>query len=67
MSKIHYTAPTEGGSSGSPVFNQAWQLVAVHHAGESKMRRLDDPTQTYKANEGITLSAIRQEFAASRP
>jgi V8-like Glu-specific endopeptidase len=67
MSKIHYTAPTEGGSSGSPVFNQAWQLVAVHHAGDSKMRRLDDPTQTYKANEGITLSAIRQEFAASRP
>jgi hypothetical protein len=61
--KVHYTAPTEGGSSGSPVFNQAWQLMAVHHAGDSKMRRLDDPSATYQANEGITIKAIREEYA----
>jgi hypothetical protein len=60
--KVHYTAPTEGGSSGSPVFNQAWQLMAVHHAGDSKMRRLDDPSATYQANEGITIAAIRKEY-----
>jgi hypothetical protein len=60
--KVHYTAPTEGGSSGSPVFNQAWQLMAVHHAGDSKMRRLDDPSATYQANEGITIKAIREEY-----
>jgi hypothetical protein len=63
MVKVHYTAPTEGGSSGSPVFNQAWQLMAVHHAGDSKMRRLDDPSATYQANEGITIKAIREEYA----
>ena len=63
MFKVHYTAPTEGGSSGSPVFNQAWQLMAVHHAGDSKMRRLDDPSATYQANEGITIKAIREEYA----
>lgn len=62
MSKVHYTAPTEGGSSGSPVFNQAWQLMAVHHAGDSKMRRLDDPSSTYQANEGITIKAMREEY-----
>jgi hypothetical protein len=63
MFKVHYTAPTEGGSSGSPVFNQAWQLMAVHHAGDSKMRRLDDPSAVYQANEGITIKAIREEYA----
>jgi hypothetical protein len=63
--KVHYTAPTEGGSSGSPVFNQAWQLMAVHHAGDSKMHRLDDPSATYQANEGITIKAIREEYERS--
>jgi hypothetical protein len=61
--KVHYTAPTEGGSSGSPVFNQAWQLMAVHHAGDSKMRRLDHPSATYQANEGITIKGIKEEYA----
>lgn len=60
--RVHYTAPTEGGSSGSPVFNQAWQLMAVHHAGDSKMRRFDDPSATYQANEGITIKRIREEY-----
>ena len=64
-SKVHYTAPTEPGSSGSPVFTSQWQLMAVHHAGSNKMRRLDDPSKSYEANEGITLEAIRQEFALS--
>ena len=63
MFKVHYTAPTEGGSSGSPVFSQAWQLMAVHHAGDSKMHRLDDPSATYQANEGITIKGIREEYA----
>jgi hypothetical protein len=63
MFKVHYTAPTEGGSSGSPVFTQAWQLMAVHHAGDSKMRKLDDPSTTYQANEGITIKGIREEYA----
>jgi V8-like Glu-specific endopeptidase len=60
--KVHYRAPTEPGSSGSPVFTPQWQLMAVHHAGSSKMRRLDDPNETYEANEGLTLEFIRQEF-----
>jgi len=67
MFKVHYTAPTEGGSSGSPVFNQAWQLMAVHHAGDAKMRRLDDPSATYQANEGITVKGIRDEYTRSGP
>lgn len=65
--RVHYSAPTEGGSSGSPVFNEAWQLMAVHHAGDSKMRRLDDPSATYQANEGITIQAIRAAFDKEKP
>lgn len=62
QNKVHYTAPTEPGSSGSPVFTPQWQLMAVHHAGSSKMRPLDGSSNTYEANEGITLEAIRREF-----
>jgi len=29
---LRYTADTDYGSSGSPVFNTDWQLVALHHA-----------------------------------
>ncbi len=29
--RIQYLTDTEGGSSGSPVFNSRWQLVALHH------------------------------------
>lgn len=30
---LWYTTDTLGGSSGSPVFNNEWQVVALHHAG----------------------------------
>ncbi|WP_448577618.1 DNA/RNA non-specific endonuclease [Thermaurantiacus sp.] len=30
---IWYSTDTLGGSSGSPVFNNEWQVVALHHAG----------------------------------
>lgn len=49
---MHYRADTEGGSSGSPVFNEDWQLVALHHAGwyEAGSDRA--------VNEGISIPAI---------
>lgn len=30
---VFYTSPTLPGSSGSPVFNKDWKVVALHHAG----------------------------------
>ncbi len=31
-SRFHYLSDTEGGSSGSPVFDDQWQVVGLHHA-----------------------------------
>jgi len=56
--KVHYRAPTEGGSSGSPVFNQDWKLIALHHAGGLKMKKLNGENDTYAANEGLWLKSI---------
>jgi hypothetical protein len=58
--RVHYRTPTEGGSSGSPVFDEnGWGVVALHHAGKAKMPKLDDSASFYEANEGIPIAAIR--------
>ena len=59
---VHYRAPTEGGSSGSPVFNGQWRLIALHHAGFTSTNRLNNKGGTYAANEGISIFAIREEL-----
>lgn len=55
---LHYRAPTEPGSSGSPVWNERWELVAVHHAGGDRMLRLTGDLSFYSANEGVSILAI---------
>ncbi len=59
--RVHYRAPTEGGSSGSPVFNQQWELIALHHAGGSRMRQLNGKRGVYPANEGLAFGSILQQ------
>lgn len=65
--RIHYRTATEGGSSGSPVFENNWQVVALHHAGKVRMPRLDNPTLVYEANEGVPISAIRTAVNGIKP
>ncbi|ORM73994.1 hypothetical protein HA44_19215 [Mixta gaviniae] len=48
---LHYTADTDEGSSGAPVFNDQWQLVALHHGAAQ------DESGT-PVNEGIRVSAL---------
>jgi hypothetical protein len=62
---LHYRAPTEGGSSGSPVFNQQWDLIGLHHAGGLEMTRLNGKAGTYAANEGIWIQGILQATRAA--
>jgi endonuclease G, mitochondrial len=69
----HYEADTEPGSSGSPVFNDRWEVVALHHSGvpatDAHGRLLDieggiwedgdDPQRlAWVANEGIRVSRL---------
>ncbi len=51
---VHYTADTEPGSSGSPVLDNLWQMVALHHAGGER----DPQTGKWLSNEGIRADAI---------
>ena len=56
--RMQYRTPTNPGSSGSPVFNDEWDLVGVHHAGSTAMPRLDGSGGVHEANQGVRLSAI---------
>jgi V8-like Glu-specific endopeptidase len=56
---VHYRAPTEPGSSGSPVFDRRWKLIALHHAGSDEMPMLHGGG-TYQANEGIWVGRIKE-------
>lgn len=57
--RIQYRAPTEPGSSGSPVFNASyWRVIALHHAGYEAMGRLNGVAGRWPANEGIWIQSI---------
>lgn len=55
---IHYRTPTEGGSSGSPVFNQEWDLIGLHHKGGT-LAKLNGQMGNYEANEGVWIQAVK--------
>ncbi len=61
---MHYRTPTDPGSSGSPVFNWKWEVIALHHAGSPATPRLHGQGE-YEANEGITLRAIRRKLGVA--
>lgn len=57
--RLHYRAPTEPGSSGSPVFDASlWRVIALHHAGDKAMPRLNGAAGAWPANEGIWIQSI---------
>jgi len=59
---IRYTADTEPGSSGSPVFNNSWRLISLHHsAGEQ-----DKKTGAWLNNEGIRIDKIIQHLKSRK-
>ena len=78
---FHYEADTERGSSGSPVFNDQWEIVALHHSGVPKTNArgqlvdadgnvITDQRDTgrivWVANEGIRVSHLVNHVRAAR-
>jgi endonuclease G len=78
---LYYTTDTEPGSSGSPCFNDQWELVALHHSGvpglnkdkqilkkDGQIWRKDvDPEGliSWIGNEGARISAIVNELQSA--
>src|SRR5262249_45016455 len=57
---LHYDADTEPGSSGSPVFNDQWEVVALHHASTQGA-----PPAKAVVNEGIRVSELVTAITAA--
>ena len=77
---FHYEADTEPGSSGSPVFNDQWEIVALHHSGVPKTNAkgqlvdaagkaitgaADTGRIVWVANEGIRVSQLVRHIAGT--
>jgi len=54
---LWYETDTLGGNSGSPVFNDQWQVVALHHAGVPAL----------KQENGETFYRLRRDDDAGQP
>ncbi|OLZ58248.1 hypothetical protein AVW11_28505 [Streptomyces amritsarensis] len=73
---LRYTSDTQGGSSGAPVFNDQWEMVALHHEGIPKLvdgrevnlqgqpwtEEMGPGAKAYDRNEGIRVSRIVQRL-----
>lgn len=64
---LHYVADTEGGSSGSPVFNSDWNPVALHHWGGVHAWQGSGSYKPNAVNEGIRISVIVDALRATLP
>jgi V8-like Glu-specific endopeptidase len=56
--RIHYLTDTLPGSSGSPVFDQRWRVVALHHSGGWLREPGSESKRAYLRNEGILIDAV---------
>ncbi len=69
---FHYITDTEQGSSGAPVLNDQWEVVALHHSGVPRVENgnimttddriwldgMDENLIDWVANEGIRTSSL---------
>jgi endonuclease G len=70
---IYYTTDTEPGSSGAPVLNDQWQVVAIHHKAVPKPSgkkrgngSIGSGKNQWIANEGVRVSAVFRMLESER-
>jgi|688.fasta_scaffold01941_8 hypothetical protein len=76
---LHYETDTDPGSSGSPVFNDQWEVVALHHSGVPKRDKvgrvltidgrvwqesMGEQRIAWLANEGVRVSRLVRHIRA---
>jgi V8-like Glu-specific endopeptidase len=67
---LFYTTDTEPGSSGSPVFNKHWKVVAIHHAGKTDKEGgmvINAKGERRGANRGILFRDIFKILQGASP
>jgi V8-like Glu-specific endopeptidase len=57
---LRYLTDTQGGSSGSPVFNERWQLVGVHHRW---LTERESPRRWQVYNQGRRIERVAAGLA----
>lgn len=64
-----YETDTDEGSSGSPVLNDEWEVVALHHYGSPFVSHQDDQGRPIveNVNEGLRISAIYTDLETRIP
>jgi V8-like Glu-specific endopeptidase len=66
--RVQYVADTDEGSSGSPVFDRNWGVVALHHSGKPYPPELAGNVAKrywkgqFRVNEGIPMASILKDF-----
>ena len=62
---VQYTTSTEPGSSGSPVFDDDFQVIAIHHSGGM----LPEPHtgRRYLRNAGTSMIAVLNDLKRNAP
>jgi V8-like Glu-specific endopeptidase len=61
--RLQYLTDTLPGSSGSPVFDDQWRVVALHHSGG--MLREPGTKKSFYRNEGILVGTVLEGIAAA--
>ena len=59
---LHYDASTNQGSAGAPVFNDQWELIAIHHHAVPRNDAIG-----YVANEGIRAQSFSRWMISVQP
>ena len=60
---LHYLADTNPGSSGSPVFNDQWEVIALHHwGGPTELVSPNGEPLSKDVNEGVRISKILSDL-----
>ena len=63
--RLQYLTDTLPGSSGAPVFDKEWNLVALHHSGGWLVEPGSSEKRVYYRNEGILVERILERLRAT--